>query len=92
MSKTTESAESKGFPYRKRKRELVAIFVAVLAYVSYNLFIKSPQSPIIETTNGKLIGTVASSRIGREYYEFKGIPYASKPDRFEVVPLLINMT
>lgn len=88
-----EEKTEKSFFYRRRKRELSAIFVAVLAYVSYTVFIKSPNSPVVETRNGKLIGSIGKSRIGRDFYEYVGIPYAEPPLgnlRFEVLKRFKN--
>ncbi|CAL8090407.1 unnamed protein product [Orchesella dallaii] len=84
MAEQDLGTESKSFFYRRRKRELTAILIGVLAYVSYVLFLKGSSSPVVDTVNGKLIGSVTKSRIGREYYEYVGIRYASpKTERFE---------
>jgi len=80
--------DRKSFFYRRRKRELIAITIALLSYVAYTLF-KPDASPVVQTNTGKLVGTVGKSRIGREYYEYVGIPYGQPPVgdlRFEVRP------
>jgi hypothetical protein len=40
---------------------------------------------ITETSQGKLVGSTLRSREGREYFAFKGIPFAKIPQRFEVI-------
>lgn len=40
------------------------------------------DKPIVETENGKVSGDTTTSRGGRMYYQFKGIPYA-KAERFQ---------
>lgn len=42
------------------------------------------DKPIVDTHYGKLQGDVATSRDGRMFYQFKGIPYAKAPERFQV--------
>lgn len=35
--------------------------------------------PVVETTLGKVQGFTSTSRSGRQYFSFTGIPYASPP-------------
>jgi hypothetical protein len=82
----TNNEAGKSFFYRMRKRELSAITVAIIAYAGYSLLVPD-VSPVVQIRTGKVVGTTAKSRIGKEYYEFVGIPYASPPVgdlRFEV--------
>ena len=39
---------------------------------------------VCNTPQGKLLGSVLKSRGGRNFYSFRGIPFAEKPDRFQV--------
>ncbi len=75
-SKNTEKVSRNSF-YGKWKRELFITTVAVLSYVLY-IILTPKQSPIIQTTSGKVQGTIGTSRIGRPYYEYVGIPYVSE--------------
>ena len=66
----------------------VAVIVLVLAFiVNEQLRKRKPETEVIETPAGRIQGSVSTSRDGREYYEFLGIPYAKPPVgelRFEV--------
>jgi hypothetical protein len=42
------------------------------------------QGAIFETRLGKLEGLESTSRDGNLYYEFRGVPYAEKTERFQV--------
>jgi hypothetical protein len=42
------------------------------------------NKPIVETHFGKLQGIAGVSRDGKMFYQFKGIPYAKAPERFQV--------
>lgn len=47
----------------------------------------SANSPIVEIKNGSLQGSVMSARNGREFFAYRGIPFALPPVgqlRFEV--------
>lgn len=37
------------------------------------------DSPVVETTLGKVLGFTSNSRSGRQYFSFTGIPYANPP-------------
>ncbi len=50
---------------------LILILVAGLSLAA--------RQPYVETEDGALLGTTASSWGGREYYQFLGIPYAEPP-------------
>lgn len=65
---------------------IVALTGLIFAYL-YNPFRSVSKSPIVQTSFGKVVGSISSSRTGKEYYEYLGIPYALPPvgkNRFEV--------
>lgn len=68
---------------------VLALSGLLFAYL-YNTFKSTKQigkGPIVETLSGKLVGSIATSRTGKEFFEYLGIPYASPPvgeRRFEV--------
>lgn len=68
---------------------VLALSGLLFAYL-YNPFKSTKQvgkAPIVETASGKLVGSIATSRTGREFYEYLGIPYTLPPvgeRRFEV--------
>ena len=39
---------------------------------------------LVTTNSGQLLGHRLESRGGYQYYSYKGIPYAEKPERFQV--------
>lgn len=70
----------------KKILAILALIALILAYL-YNPLRNVGKSPIVRTSFGKVVGSISSSRTGREYYEYLGIPYASPPvgeKRFEV--------
>ena len=69
----------------------LTILIAIVAIVVGNYFLKretvGEPSPIVDTRYGKLEGVTSTSRDGRTFYEYLGIPYAKPPVgslRFEV--------
>jgi len=46
----------------------------------------------VEISQGKLSGLTLKSREAKEYFAFRGIPYASVPKRFEVSQIIIIHT
>lgn len=65
---------------------IVTLTVLIFAYL-YNPFRSVGKSPIVQTTFGKVVGSISSSRSGKEFYEYLGVPYALPPigeKRFEV--------
>lgn len=84
--KSTSNKEEKSLFGRKQKFQLSAIIIGFLAFIVYKIVVKE-NSPIVQTNIGALQGTVGYSRVGRPYYEYVGIPYATPPLgdlRFEV--------
>lgn len=70
----------------KRLLLTVALTGLIFAYF-YNPFRSLGESPIVQTSSGKVVGSISSSRTGKEFYEYLGIPYALPPvgeKRFEV--------
>jgi hypothetical protein len=64
------------------------LLVGIVAYL-YSQSGKTPEweCPIVNTSLGRLQGLTSFSRDGREYFDFRGIPYARPPVgelRFEV--------
>jgi hypothetical protein len=67
----------------------IFLFVTIASY--RNAAAESQLSPIVETVNGKIQGGVSVSRNGKEFYAFRGIPYAKPPVgdlRFEVISVI----
>lgn len=63
-----------------------AVVITIFWFCS-NIFISIEASPVVQIKNGTLEGTVMKSRNGREFWAFRGIPYAKPPVgelRFEV--------
>lgn len=78
----------------KRFLFIVAVTGLFVAYF-YNPFRSLGKSPIVQTSSGQVIGSVSSSRTGKEFYEYLGIPYAQPPvgeKRFEVKKYLLKFT
>jgi len=50
---------------------------------------EAQDEPTVKTSNGLLKGKYLTSRNGNLYEAFLGIRFATVPDRFEVVQLLI---
>ena len=62
------------------------LLTLVVTYLTREYF-TALESPVIDTSHGKVQGFIARSRDGRKYYEYLGIPYAAPPVghlRFEV--------
>ena len=47
-------------------------------------FVLGTCGQLVTTNSGQLLGRKLESREGYEYYAYKGIPYAEKPERFKV--------
>ncbi len=65
---------------------LLTLGVVVLAFF-YNKRNVSAPGPVIELSTGKVQGLISISRDGREFHDFRGLPYAEAPVgdlRFEV--------
>lgn len=65
---------------------IVALTGLILAYL-YNPFRGAGKSPIVNTSFGKVVGSISLSRTGKEFYTYLGLPYALPPigeKRFEV--------
>lgn len=65
---------------------IVALTGLILAYLYYP-FRSVGKSPIVQTSFGKVVGSISSSRTGKEFYKYLGLPYALPPigeKRFEV--------
>jgi hypothetical protein len=73
-------------PIKMNRPLIMVISVGIFAFVAFYIFTPS-SSPIVQTVSGKVQGTVGKSRIGKEFYEYVGIPYGTPPLgelRFEV--------
>jgi len=71
----------------EKRAVFAGVFAFVIAYYYKNTQSQWIDGPTVETKYGELKGIKSISRGGREYYEFLGIPYATKPTghlRFEV--------
>ena len=45
--------------------------------------VKDCSQLIVSTNSGQLVGRKLNSREGLEYFAYRGIPYAEKPERFK---------
>jgi hypothetical protein len=63
------------------KLRLSVVLVAIVGYfVRKQYFPSIVLSPIVELEGGgKVQGRISTSRDGREYYEYLGLPYATPP-------------
>jgi len=59
--------------------------VVLTLLVSVLVTCKSQSGPVLTISQGKLEGKYAESRDGRQYYEFKAVPYGQFSRRFEVI-------
>lgn len=60
-------------------------FWGVFLLASYIIGASAEESSVIvDSLLGKLEGTTFLSRAGREYYAFRGVPFAEKTERFQV--------
>jgi hypothetical protein len=73
------------------QKALLVLIIAINVYYFLNgsSVSSAPKepSPVVATKNGKVQGVVSSSRGGRDFFEFLGIPFAKPPVgklRFEV--------
>jgi len=76
--------------------KLAVIVVVIGALITYYVIDKKDEFPflklyqntqVVNTNYGKVVGMTATSREGREYFQFLGIPFAKPPVgrlRFEV--------
>jgi carboxylesterase type B len=61
-------------------RTILAVVAAFAAYYYFKVLPKaSKPSPIVEISSGSIQGIISSSREGRPFYEYLGIPYAQPP-------------
>ncbi len=72
-----------------KKLSLTVALIALILAVLYNPFrIRDlEKSPVVQTSFGKVVGSISLSRTGKEFYQYLGIPYALPPvgeHRFEV--------
>ena len=47
-------------------------------------FVLVAYGQLVTTNSGQLLGRKQESREGLEYFAYKGIPFAEKPERFQV--------
>lgn len=52
--------------------QLICVLVSATILISDN-------SPVISTNLGDIRGSVLNSRLGREFFAFRGVPYAEPP-------------
>ena len=64
------SAHEKGL--KLKKREIFTIGLAIIFYYGYMKFVYKTPGPTIEISTGKIKGSIARSRSGKEYFEFLG--------------------
>ena len=63
------------------KKTVCATVIVLILAVYYN-YIRQPVKPlgkVVTTKTGKVQGVISTSRDGREFYEWLGIPYAKPP-------------
>jgi hypothetical protein len=60
------------------------VIIALLAISLTVSYANGKAGPFVEIPTGKIQGTILKSRDGRKYSAFMGVPYAKKPERFEV--------
>ena len=58
--------------------------LAILTISVVFLAVQHSGGQLVNTNSGQLLGRTEYSRGGQAYYSFKAIPYAEKPDRFQV--------
>lgn len=56
----------------------ISLLVALLGFC-FKYFTHVEFSPIVETKSGAIRGFLSKSRLGRDFYQFRGIPYAKPP-------------
>ena len=61
---------------------LILIILSNTCYFSTDT--AEPESPLATISEGILRGATGQTLTGRDYFQFKGIPYARKPKRFQV--------
>src|ERR1051325_12114764 len=64
---------------------VVGVLIAIAIFLHFDLIHGASSNPKVKITQGELKGVYMRSRGGREYSAFMGIPYAKKPERFEVL-------
>lgn len=60
------------------------ILGTICAAIYFDNVSSAVLDPIVDLPQGKLKGKLAESRNGRKFVKFLGIPYAQKPQRFQV--------
>jgi len=61
------------------KKIVVSVGILLGAYLIDYFFIHTGEVTTLELKAGKLRGKISTSRDGREFYEFLGVPYAQPP-------------
>ena len=87
MQPVPVSVQSRTEQYRKivKMKTFVESSVLVLQLALCVSALKLEDgAPIADTQEGALRGTILKSRIGREFYGFKGVKYGEAAVRFEV--------
>ena len=72
---------------KEQQRKIWSALILVVLGVYVHLILTNEDGPVVEISEGKLQGKIATSRDGREYFQFLSIPYAKPPLgplRFEV--------
>jgi hypothetical protein len=68
-------------------------FVSIVGWVTpplvVSLKVYSPPPPVVRIPQGNLFGSYLISRSGRAFAAFRGIPFTSFTERFEVLQLLV---
>lgn len=68
--------------------KILFLFVALNCCIS--IFADANDSPIVEVKQGQILGKILTSRDGRDFYSFLGIPYG-QADRFQVKILYVPL-
>jgi hypothetical protein len=65
--------------FDNNKKIVLSVVILFGAYFVDYFFLHTGESTLLELKAGKLQGKISTSRDGREFYEFLGIPYAQPP-------------